>query len=354
MDMEFSRLERLVGVFIIGVSMLLLATLVIIGRGKDWFETYITYYATFNESYNLQENAAVKLFKTDIGLVKDITLEKDRVRVKLIIREQYASRIRQDAVATVESPTLIGSEYISIIPGSAQSPLIPEQGEIPSREKRSITDIFAEFEVEKTAKMVIKAIYDISEVAHYLSNPQGPLRTSLDNIQKTSGHVEQIAGDLRAGKGPMGTVLKSDDLLKQILHNIERMGAILDSIHAATVQAPNAMDLVQDNLKVYRDAGKVITDRVEQAGLILEKIQSATADLQIILKNIKAGSTDVPRISTSFRTGVEEIREGVEEINRVGESLQQSVFIRSNLPPEAAPKPPMPVPARESESLQSI
>ncbi len=338
MDMEFSRLERLVGIFIIGVSMLLLSTLVIIGRGKDWFETYITYYTTFNESYNLQENAAVKLFKADIGSVKKITLEKDRVRVKLAIQEQYASRIRQDAVAVVESPTLIGSEYISIIPGSAQSPLIPEQGEIPSREKRSITDIFAEFEVEKTAKMVVKAIQDISEVAQYLSNPQGPLRTTLDNFQKTSGHVEQISSDLRAGKGPMGTVLKSDDLLKQILHNVERMGAILDSIHAATARAPEAMELVRDNLTVYRDAGQAVTARVEQAGEILEQIQTAAADLKIILKNIKAGSTNVPRISTSFRDGVDEIREGVEEINRVVDSLQQSVFIRSNLPPEPEPQ----------------
>ena len=334
MDMEFSRLERLVGIFIIGVSMLLLSTLVIIGRGKDWFETYITYYATFNESYNLQENAAVKLFKADIGTVKKITLEKDRVRVKLAIQEQYASRIRQDAVAVVESPTLIGSEYISIIPGSSQSPLIPEQGEIRSREKRSINDIFAEFEVEKTAMMVVKAIQDISEVAQYLSNPQGPLRATLNNIQKTSGHVEQIASDLRAGKGPMGTVLKSDDLLKQILYNIERMGAILDSIQAASAKAPGTMDLVQDNLTIYRDTGKMVTSRVAQAGKILEEIQAAAANLQIILKNIKAGSVDVPRISTSFRDGVDEIRDGVEEINRVVDSLQKSVFIRSNLPPE--------------------
>ncbi len=336
MEMAFSRLERLVGIFVIGVSMLLFSTLVIIGRGKDWFETYITYYTTFNESYNLQENAAVKLFKADIGKVKRITLEKDRVLVKLVIQEQYASRIRQDAVAVVESPTLIGSEYISIIPGSAQSPLIPEQGEIPSREKRSLNDVLTEFEVEKTAKMVVKAIQDISEVAGYLSNPKGPLRTSLDNIQKTSGHVEQIASDLRAGKGPMGTVLKSDDLLKQILHNIERMGAILDSINTATAKAPQTMDMVQDNLTLYRDTGQMVAERLAQAGEILEQIQTSATDLQVILKNIKAGSNNVPRISTSFRDGVEEIRDGVEEINRVVDSLQKNVFIRSNLPPEPA------------------
>jgi phospholipid/cholesterol/gamma-HCH transport system substrate-binding protein len=338
MEMEFSRLERLVGVFVIGVSLLLLSTLVIIGRGKDWFETYIVFYTTFNESYNLQENAAVKLFKTDIGKVKKITLEKNRVRVKLAIQQRYASRIRQDAVAVVESPTLIGSEYISIIPGSAQSPLIPEQGEIPSKEKRSIPDILEEFQVEKTARMVVKAIQDIADVAQYLSNPKGPLRTAIDNLEKTSGHMEQITNDLREGKGPMGAVLKSDDLLKQILHNIERMGAILDSIQAATAKAPAAMDLVQDNLTVYRDAGQHVTARVDQAGKILEQIQAAAADLQVLIKNIKAGSNQVPRISSSFRDGVEEIRQGVEEINRVVKSLQQSVLIRSNLPPEPQPK----------------
>jgi phospholipid/cholesterol/gamma-HCH transport system substrate-binding protein len=329
MDMEFSRIERLVGMFIVGVFMLLLATLVIIGRGKDWFETYITYYTTFNESYNLQENAAVKLFKTDIGLVKRIKLEKNRVRVKLVIQEQYASRIRQDAVAVVESPTLIGSEYISIIPGSAQSPLIPEQGEIPSREKRSITDIFADFEVEKTGMLVVKAIQDLAVVAQNLADPKGALQSTLDNIRKTSTHVEQITSDLEAGKGPMGTVLKSDDLLRQILKNIENMGIILENIRIATAKAPDTMAMVQNDLAVYGDTGRMVASRVEQAGEIL--------DLQTILKNIKAGSTDVPRISTSFRDGVDEIRDGVEEINRVVDSLQQNIFIRSNLPPEPVP-----------------
>jgi phospholipid/cholesterol/gamma-HCH transport system substrate-binding protein len=338
MEMEFSRLERLVGMFVIGVSILLLSTLVIIGRGRDWFETYIPYYTTFNESYNLQENAAVKLFKTDIGKVKKITLEKDRVRVKLVIQAQYASRIRQDAVAMVESPTLIGSEYISIIPGSAQSPLIPEQGEIPSKEKRSITDVFSEFDVEKTATTVVQTIQDLSDVARYLSDPKGPLRTSLEHIEKTSAHVEQIAGDLRAGKGPMGMVLKSDDLLKQVLGNVERMGAILQDIQRSTAKMPATVDQVQEDLAVYRDAGQMVAARVEQAGKILEQIRAASADLQVILKNIKAGSADVPRISTSFRDGVEEIRQGVEEIDRVVESLQRSVLIRSKLPPEPAPK----------------
>jgi phospholipid/cholesterol/gamma-HCH transport system substrate-binding protein len=338
MEMEFSRLERVVGTFIVGVSMLLMATLVIIGRGKDWFETYNTYYTTFNESYNIQENAAVKLFKADIGKVKKIVLEKNRVRVKLAIFEKYASRIRQDAIATVESPTFIGSEYISIIPGSTDSPLIPDQGDIPSQEKRSLADVLNEFEVEKTAKMIIEAIQNFSDVAKALSDPKGPLRSALNNIDKTSQNIEQMTADLKAGKGPAGALLQSEAMLAQIRRNIDRISNILENVDQTMEKAPGTMALVHENLTTYRDAGQAVNERVEQAREVLNTIGTAAGDLQIILKNIKAGSVKVPRIATSFLDGVEEIREGVEQIERVVDSLQQSIFIRGNLTDEPTAK----------------
>ena len=93
MQLEYSRREKAVGMFIITVVALLLSTVVMIGRGQNWFKKYITYYTTFDESYNLQTNAAVKLFKTDIGKVNRITLVENRVRVTLEILEEYASRI---------------------------------------------------------------------------------------------------------------------------------------------------------------------------------------------------------------------------------------------------------------------
>ena len=77
MQLKFTRMEKAVGAFVIGIVVLLLSTVIIIGRGKDWFEKYATYYTTFNEGYNFQENTPVKLFKTDIGKVKQITLAEN-------------------------------------------------------------------------------------------------------------------------------------------------------------------------------------------------------------------------------------------------------------------------------------
>ncbi len=313
MEMEFSRKERVVGAFVIIVSLLLMATLVVIGRGKEWFATHVTYHTTFNESYNLQKNAAVKLFKTDIGKVKDITLQNDRVLVRLAIQEKYASRIRQDAIAVVESPTFIGSEYLSIIPGSSESPQIPEQGEIPSREKRSLEDFLTEFEVEKTAKMVVAVIQEFAMFAETFGDPKGPLYTALNNIEKTSQDAALIVAELRAGKGPLGTILRSEKLLKQIVGNLERMGAILENIDIAAAKAPAAM---------------------EQVRKVLDDLYASTGDLKVIVDNIKAGSHKVPEITTTFQDGIDEIREGVEQIDRIVQSLRESFLIRANLPAE--------------------
>jgi phospholipid/cholesterol/gamma-HCH transport system substrate-binding protein len=338
MEMEFSKLEKLVGTFIIGVILLLMAILIIIGRGKDWFESYKTYYTNFNESYNLQKNAEVKLFKANIGKVTDIALNEDRVRVRLEILERYASRIRQDAIAIVESPTLIGSEYISIIPGSSDSPRIEEGGEIQSREKRSINDILAEFEVEKTAKMVIEGVQNFSELTTYLNHPAAPLRMSLDNIQLASEHLVRITADLDAGKGVLGALVKSEALLGQVETSITRLNDILSSIEQAAAQTPHTMELVQENLSVYRQSGNSLNARMNEAQIVIEEINRAMADLQVILANIKIGSSEIPKIATTFRDGIKEIREGVEQVNRVVDSMQQNVLIRSNLSEEPRPQ----------------
>lgn len=117
MELNYTKKEKLAGLFVFITAILLLTALIMIGRGKDWFKRHVTYYTTFTESYNLKEDADVKLLETKIGRVQEISLLRDRVRVKLIILEDYAPRIRLGSVATVKSPTLIGSEYISIKPG---------------------------------------------------------------------------------------------------------------------------------------------------------------------------------------------------------------------------------------------
>ncbi len=292
MILSFNTKEKIVGTFIIGVFILLLSMVVLIGRGKDWFKKNIIYTASFSESYNLDTSAPVKLFNADIGKVKKIVLEGDRVKVTLAIYEEHAPRIKVDSVATVDGISYIGKKYISIKPGSEDSVPLDTGGEIKTVESKSISDILAEFEVEKTARMVIKSVQDLSELTQLLKNPQGPLFTAINSINKTLSEIES------------------------------RIGTIMDNAVVATSKVPGTVDQAKTDLEKIHEIG----DRV------LENI----ATVKQILANIERGSEDVPPATRSIRNRLQEASELMENATDVTKSLKKNILIRSNIPP--APK----------------
>lgn len=334
MELNFSKTEKLVGAFVLGVTIMLIATVVVIGRGKEWFEDRVTFYTTFNESYNLQENAAVKLFKADIGKVSKISLTANKVRVRLEILEKYASRIRQDSIAIVDSPTFIGSEYISILPGKPDSPRIHEGGEIASREKKSVSDIVKEFEVERTARMIVKAVQDLSDLTRSIQSPDGPFMSALNNVNDITRHIESITGDVQKGKGVIGELVTSRSLIEGIENNLEQISRILSHIETASAKTPDMMDQVSSGLDMAVNVGDQGIKSLADVRQILDDIKIAVATLNQIVANVEKGSRDVPEITTTARQGIKEIREGVHNIDKVVKSLQKNVIIRSNLPPE--------------------
>ncbi len=321
MGTNFNRKEKVVGTFLIAIAIMLLVILLIIGRGKDWFKVYITYYTIFDESYNIQEDSAVKLYNTEVGKVKKITLFKDKVKVELTVLEDYASRIKTDSVAVVASPAFfMGTEYVSIKPGSPDAGIIPEGGEIPSMAKKSLTDFMTEFGVQEIAKKVVIAAEDLVEIVKKLKDPQGPLFATLDNAYKTTFHIEGITRDMQAGKGTVGKLLKSSELLDAIQSQLEKVDNILKSVAEASTRAPKTMDQVQDSL-----------DSVKS---ILDEVLESVSRIKRILGEAEKGSREIPKISQSARRGIEEARTALEDADKIMQSLQKNILIRSNLPPE--------------------
>lgn len=328
MELEFKKREKAVGTFIIVVAALLLTTVVLIGRGQDWFKIYVVYYTTFDESYNIDVNTAVKLYKAEIGKVKKITITEDKVRVKLAIQEEYASRIRIDTIATVESPTfLIGNEYVSIKPRRKDTPLIPRGGDITSREKKSIAEVLEEFQVAETSRKLVSAVHEFSEIAHVLRDPDGPLFSIIYNINK-------VVDDVQAGYGTVGSLLKSRELIEVILARLDQAGTILENISNASVHVPEAVNRVNDNLETLKQIEGGVLENVDNIKIIVRDVEESVKKLKVIVSNIEKGSHDVPEITQSTKKGIQEMRDGMENINKVVHSLQTNFLIRSNIPKE--------------------
>lgn len=306
MELSFTDKEKKVGLFIIFIAAVLLATIFAVGRGKDWFKSYVRYHTVFSETYNLADNAEVKMSKAKIGKVKRIDLYGDKVKVEIAVLKDYAYRIKADSLATVESPTLIGSEYISIKAGSPGAPAVPVGGEIPSEAKKSLEDILAEFKIAETGKKVIKAVQDLSELASELRNPDGPLFTALSNTNKILAHLEVVSRDIKDGKGPVGEVLRSEAMVKSIRRDVEKVENILGRLEETTAAAP----VVMDDLK------------------------AGVQGIKKIIADIEQGSADIPELTRSTKRGIGEVRAGLKNIDGVVRAIRKNPFIGPNLPPE--------------------
>ncbi len=139
MDHKFLLREQLVGLFLVVTLVLSVGAVIAVGRGKNWFSKHETYHIAFKEGYGLNEGSTVKMFNAEIGRVRSIKVNDDNeVEVAITVLADYGKKLRQDSVATVESPTLVGSEYISITPGSRRALLIAPGGYIASKPLRHI------------------------------------------------------------------------------------------------------------------------------------------------------------------------------------------------------------------------
>ena len=67
---------------------------------------------------------------------------------------------------------------------------------------------------------------------------------------------------------------------------------------------------------------------------IVKDIEEAARTLNVILSNLEKGSHDIPRVTRSSAQGIHEIREAVDNIDKVVTSIKKNFLIKPNLPPE--------------------
>jgi phospholipid/cholesterol/gamma-HCH transport system substrate-binding protein len=318
MKLEYSTMEKMVGAFILVTLLIFLFTVAMVGRGKNWFRKQVTYYTTFKEGYNLTSGARVKLFGTDIGNVTDVQLTPDnKVRVKIRILADYASRLRTNSIATVESPTFIGSEYIAIIPGTKDAPLLHPEGEIPSRERKSLTDYLEEYEASKKIKELGEIIEDLASITKQLKDSKGPLLGTL-------GNIEQLTAAINEGRGTLGRIVRGEDLYQRLVDELEAISKILASIqktadHSARIGAN--VEQMSENLATATRKAPEMTAQVQE---LLNRMIKVSLLLEKAM-------TEAPAISR-------QAREGMREVNRILDSIQKNFLIRPYLPPPAVPQ----------------
>ena len=320
--MKYRFLDQIVGAFLVFALVLVVVSVVTIGRGKAWFKRYDTYFAVFKEGYGLQPGSKLKMLEIEIGKVKAIDIdESNQVRLTLKILEEVSPKIKTDSLLAVEGTPILGSSYLSLTPGTPSGQILPKESRIPSEDKKSIQDYLdylRSLDLEEKFATLTKILVDVSEITHQLKDPDGPLFGVLNEARST------ISG-LRSGEGTAGKLLKDDGLYVSINQRLEEVKPVLSNF-----------DRISQRLVT-------VSTQVER---MLANLEETAGSLPQIMANVEATTKTLPLLVQEVRVTLAEVspvlrvaRRTLNDTESVVKSLKSNRLIQMNIPAQEEERP---------------
>ena len=215
--------EIKVGIFVVlGLLTLIYMTATIgkwnLGRSKGYLVT-----ARLDSASGLLKDSPVKVLGVSKGKIEKLAIEKGKAKVYMRLPEELM--LPKDSLVFVRSEGLLGEKYIEIKPGSPDKPLITDMGELlQGAPPADLDELFSELsEVARSIKNLTQIIIQPADQAGREKGKAGAIQSIINNLEKTSESLKNLAQKIEKGEGTLGKLLTDDamyDELKATLADI--------------------------------------------------------------------------------------------------------------------------------------
>jgi phospholipid/cholesterol/gamma-HCH transport system substrate-binding protein len=192
-------LEKKVGFFFIA-GLILLGVMLEMGEKWNPFTRNVPYKTYLSSTTGLKVGDSVRLAGVEVGAIKKIGLEGDRVRIDFEVKPGTA--VRSDSVATLRLTNLLGGQFLGLSFGTPSSPLLAEGSSVKSRDVANI-DIIVDnvSDLTKDAKILVTDLNRnqneiMMKLSSVLDENRGSIRGSLANIDNITAKIDHGNGSL--------------------------------------------------------------------------------------------------------------------------------------------------------------
>ena len=141
---------------------------------------------------------AVKFKGLDVGLVKDISLNKNNeILVKFYILRENADRIKTNSVIKIASASLMGGKFLELTEGTSNAAIAENNSFLYSMHTDRGLELLTS-QISKQAKSPTDMIIaNVQLLTAQLSHPKGPLIASLKNLNRITSTFAGVSGENR-------------------------------------------------------------------------------------------------------------------------------------------------------------
>jgi len=254
--MQKNRLAA-IGAFVIGSIVLFAVGLFLIGDRRMMFAETFEVHAEFSQLAGLQNGAKVRVAGLDAGEVEAIhlpTSPSGRFRIKVRVRKDMHALIRLDSVASIQNDGLVGNKFIQIETGTEQSPQVPEQGTILSREPFDLAHMFER--MNETIDLVTATIKDVksgvdsaltavsataSDAQSLIADIGTEVRAITASGQKVSADLQLMVAGVRQGRGSLGKFVNDDAVYEKVKSIAAEAERAVTNLREASQNAKDAI-----------------------------------------------------------------------------------------------------------------
>lgn len=280
-----NTLETRLGLF---VALAGFAAFVIINTvgGFDRFRPGRHVHASFDTAQELKIGDRVKMAGVEVGRVENITLQTNKVRVTMKLRESAA--VKTDSVASITFAGLMGSYFVSLSFGSPDAPIAQEGALLASTERPDLSAIMVKLDnvatgVENLTKSFTGDKIDnlLGPFTDFLKQNSGPLTDTIANMRSISTQISE-------GKGTVGRLIYDDALYNSALTTVSNLQTTTDGIKLTIDDARKVIDGV--------NAGEGTLGKLVKDDLLYNETTASMTNLREILEKINKGDGTVAKL----------------------------------------------------------
>lgn len=284
--------DLLLGSFVALGLITLLILVFVVGKERRLFDRTVALHARFPNVAGLAVGADVLLSGRVVGRVKSIQFpqfgkdtENRDMTVSMEISHQYASWIRQDSIARIDSKGLLGDKLINISIGSPEFPEVPENGQVGSvapldfnkavEKAQTVLDDVAHIVGEaksmvkgagqKDSSSIGESLQSISRILKQVESGDGILhaliydkkaseetKASLTHLNQVSSELAAILHEVKAGSGIAHDLIFTDDK-GQMLRSLTKAASDLEAVAADVRNGKGSIGLLLRDPSLYNE-----------------------------------------------------------------------------------------------------
>lgn len=273
---KFRYVNEIVGSFVLLIILLLIVSVILIGHAQEWFVPKHEIYIQFptKGTAGLKKGADVEIMETQAGYLERIIINDDgSMEGRILITGNFMNFIRTDSEAVIKKRFAVaGDSFIDITRGTNE-PLSGSKIYVPCHKDDDLTEMLQEI-MQQVKDAVIPFVDKVESimaayegVATNISNPQGPIQQSLLSVQR-------IVGDLEAGKGPVGVLLRNEEVSMQLESTVKS----LQELSFELLQIGNDVKAITATVNTTTqeqlpELGRETTQTIEESRKLIEGLQ---------------------------------------------------------------------------------